>query len=74
PGALLWWLNLYNEQGNDHRFSPILANCQHLLPTQRPTHPLPHFSPSASPTTPHTLVPPSSVGPAVPDNGATPHD
>ncbi len=49
PSALLWWMQLYDEQGRDHRFQPILMNCHRLLPTQRPDKHLPRFSTPSTP-------------------------
>jgi hypothetical protein len=32
--ALLWYLQLYGQHTGDHRHSPILANCKHLIPAE----------------------------------------
>jgi hypothetical protein len=52
PSALLQYMKSYDQAGNDHRFQPILLNCQHLLhddtkdphrpriPSQPQSHPM----------------------------------
>jgi hypothetical protein len=53
PWALLWYLNLYNESTTDKRFSPILVNCQRLIPTEDSDGPLPRFAkPQSTDSTP----------------------
>jgi hypothetical protein len=42
--ALLWFMQLYDQAGNDHRYQPILLACKHLVPRETPPNfPLPRF-------------------------------
>jgi hypothetical protein len=43
PAALLRYMELYDQSGNDHRFQPILMACKHLLFPEHPDLPLPRF-------------------------------
>jgi hypothetical protein len=45
PAALLWYMQLYDQSGNnDHRYKPILMHCKILIPHESPPdHTLPHF-------------------------------
>jgi hypothetical protein len=53
--ALLWFMQLYDKAGNDHRYSPILVHCKHLVPQERPDgYPLPHFPTQLTPPKPNT--------------------
>ncbi|HEY7116657.1 MAG TPA: hypothetical protein VH475_08725, partial [Tepidisphaeraceae bacterium] len=47
--ALLWYMQRYDQHGNDHRYQPILMACKHLIP--RDDNDLPRFV-SERPTTP----------------------
>ena len=50
--ALLWYMQLYDSSGNDHRFSPILLHCKILVPNEAPPRDvLPHFKSDTSPGT-----------------------
>ena len=44
PDALLWYMQLYDQSGNDHRYQPILGHCKIQIPREEPPgYTLPKF-------------------------------
>jgi len=52
PAALLRYMQCYDRDGNDHRFQPILLNCQRLLHDDTKDPHLPRFPSQRQPTPP----------------------